>query len=131
MCGCQGARHPADLQQPELYAPAAVAQLGSDRARDLCDLLHHAGQHPNPVSQQGAVGRMVNVGFHHRRVHAHPSSGRHAFFESYFHHPLVNLLEHLRPERHPPAAHRFGIRHFAAADAGKVAVHQIGSQLAF
>jgi hypothetical protein len=33
----------------------------SDRARDRCDLAHDAGQHPNAISQQGAVGRMVDV----------------------------------------------------------------------
>jgi hypothetical protein len=74
---------------------------------------------------------VVNVGLHHRRVHAHPASRGHAFGLSYLHHPLVNLLEHLRPERHAPAPHRLGIGHLAAARAGKVAVHQIGPHLAF
>ena len=73
---------------------------------------------------------MMDVGLHHRRVHAHPPPGGHAFVPSYLHQPLVNLLENLRPERHAPAAHRLGIRRLAAAHAGEVPVHQIGAHLA-
>src|SRR5262249_34051761 len=57
---------------------------------------HGADQRPNPISQQGAVGRMVNVGFHHSRIYAHPSPWRD------LHHPLVNLLEYLWTKRLPP-----------------------------
>jgi hypothetical protein len=74
---------------------------------------------------------MVNVSFHHRRVHPHPLAPRHPFFQGYFHHPLVNLLEHLRSKRRAPAAHRLGVRNLATAHAGKVPVHQVGPHLAF
>jgi hypothetical protein len=87
--------------------------------------------HPNSIAQQGAVGWIVNVGFHDRRIHAHPPPRDHAFSESNFYDPLMNLLEHLRPERRAPAAHRLGIGHLASAHAGKVPVHQIGPHLPF
>jgi hypothetical protein len=40
-----------------------------------CLLFHGATDidHPNAVPQQGTVGRVVDVGLHHRRVHAHPA----------------------------------------------------------
>jgi hypothetical protein len=49
----------------------------------------------------------------------------------YFHHPMVDLPEHLGPDRHTPSPHGLGIRHLAAAHAGKVAVHEVGAHLAF
>ena len=97
-----GARHPPDLQEPKFHTPTSVAQLGSNRARDGCDLPHDAGQHANAVPEQGAVSRVVDIGLHHSRVHAHPSSSGHALVSGYSHHAFMNLLEHLRPERHAP-----------------------------
>jgi len=44
---------------------------------------------------------------------------------------LVNLFDGLRPESQAPAAHCLGIGHLRAADAGEVAVHQIGAHFAF
>jgi hypothetical protein len=36
-----------------------------------------AGQHPQLVAQQAAVGRIVNVGLDHSGVDAHPPTFRH------------------------------------------------------
>ena len=73
---------------------------------------------------------MMDIRLHHRRIHAHPPAGSHAFVSSYLHQPLVNLLDHLRPERDTPAPHRLGIGRLAGADPGEVAIHQIGAHLA-
>jgi hypothetical protein len=44
---------------------------------------------------------------------------------------LMDLLDHLRPERPAPAAHGLGIGHLAGSDADEGTVHQIGAHLAF
>src|ERR1700730_440697 len=54
-----------------LYAAHTVAQLGSGFTGQGRDLLHQSRQHTRAVAQQAAVGRIVNIGFHYRRVHAH------------------------------------------------------------
>ena len=46
------------------------------------------------------------------------------------HQPLVDLLDHLGPDRQAPAAHRLCIGRLAGADPREVAVHQIGAHLA-
>ena len=125
-----GACHPSDFHKPQLHAPAAVAQLGSGRARNLCNLAHDASQHPNSIPQQSAVGRVVDVGLHHSRVHTHPSSRGYTFVSGYCHDPRLNLLEHLRTERQAPAAHRLRIWRLGAAHMGKVPIYQVGAHLA-
>src|SRR3974377_1922952 len=40
---------------------------------------------------------------------------------------LVDLLDHLRPDGHAPSAHGLGIGHFGEADAGELAVDQVGA----
>jgi len=117
-----GTRYAADLQQPQLHAPAAVTQLGSDHADNVRDLLHGAGQRAHPVAQQRAVGRIVDVGLHHRRVHAHAPTRDNALVQRDRHDPIVDLLEHPRPNRQAPPPHCLGVRHLAAAHMGKVAL---------
>jgi hypothetical protein len=46
---------------------------------------------------------------------------------SQLHQPLVNLLDHLGPHCQTPTSHRLCIGCLAGADAGEVAVHQIGA----
>ncbi len=73
----------------------------------------------------------MDVGLHHRGIDTHLASLDHTLFLGDGHHSLVNLRDHLRSQRHAPAAHCLGIGHLAAAHAGKVAVHQVGPHLAF
>src|SRR3974377_1047317 len=40
---------------------------------------------------------------------------------------LVDLLDPLRPDGHAPSAHGLGIGHFGEADAGELAVEQVGA----
>src|SRR6185312_3270465 len=125
-----GTRHPPDLQESQLHTSAAIAQLRSDCTRNLRDLAHGARQHADAVSQQGAVGRIMDIRLHHRRIDTHSTTGSHAFLLGYLHQPRVNLLEHLGSDRDAPAPDCLGVRHLGAAHAGEVAVHQIGADLA-
>ena len=77
------------------------------------------------------VGRIMDVGLHHRGVDAHPLAGRDALFQRYRHQPLVNPLDHLRPDCQAPAAHRLGVRHLLPADPSEVAIDQVGAHFAF
>jgi hypothetical protein len=89
-----------------------------------------AGQHANAISQQRAVSRMVDIGLDHGRVYPHASSSGDAFVAGYPHDAFMDLLQHLRPERHAPAAHGLGIRGLHATHMGEVPVHQIGADFA-
>jgi len=126
-----GARRASDLQHPQFDAAAAVAQLGPRRAGNVGDLLHRAGQHPHPIAQQTAVGGVVDVGLDHGGVDAHAAPGCHPVVARDLHDPLVDLLDHFGPQRQPPSAHGFGVGHLGGADAGEIAVHQIGAHLSF
>jgi len=125
------ARAIRDLEQAQLHAPAAVTQLGPDRTHDIRDLLHGAGQHPNAIPQQRTVGRMVDVALHYGGINAHAPARNDAVVMRYFHHPIMDLPEHLRPDRQPPSPHSLGIWHLPAAHSGEVAVHEVGAHLAF
>ena len=72
----------------------------------------------------------MDIGLHHRGVDAHPPASRNPFRLRHLHEPLVHLLDGLRPDRQSPTADRLGVRHLAAADAGEVAVDQVGAHFA-
>ena len=84
-----------------------------------------------PSPSKRTVGRMVDVALHHGGVDAHAPARNDAVVLRYFHHPIVDLPEHLRPDRQAPAPHGLGIRHLPAAHSGEVAVHEVGAHLAF
>jgi hypothetical protein len=46
------------------------------------------------------------------------------------HEPFVHLLDGLRADRQSPTPDRLGVRHLTAADAGEVAVDQVGAHFA-
>src|SRR5262249_42508119 len=106
---------------------APVAQFGSDVADDAGDLLHDTGQDADAVAEQAAIGGIVNVRLHHRRVDAHFAAPHYVLFPRNAHGSLVDLLDDLWSERHAPAAHGLGIGHLGKANAGEIAVHEIGA----
>src|SRR6202162_5793004 len=65
-----GARRPGDVQDPQLHAATAVAQLGASLAGDLANPFHGADQNPHAIAQQARSSRIVDVGLHHGGVHA-------------------------------------------------------------
>jgi len=73
----------------------------------------------------------MDVGLDHRCVDPHPPSLHHPFGLRDAHDPVMDLPDRCRSQRHAPPAHGLGIGHFAAADAGKIAIHQIGPHLPF
>ena len=72
----------------------------------------------------------MDVGLHHRRIHAHSAPFRRPLVPCEPYKSFVNLFDHVRPYRHSPAAHGLGIGRLGGAHAGEVAVHQVGAYLA-
>ena len=72
------------------------------RTGDGGGLLHGAGQHPHTVAEQAGVGRVMDVGLHHGGIDAHSASLHDPLVLGDRHHSLVNLFDHLRPERRAP-----------------------------
>ena len=89
--------------------------------------MHAADQHPHPVAQQAAVGRIMDIAFNHRGVDTHFAPLHHLPGLGDLHDPVVYLLDHSRSKCNPPASHGLGIGHLASANAGEVAVHQVGA----
>ena len=52
----------ADLHQATAGAPRTIAQLGARRTGQFGDSLHRPRQHPHAVTEQRAVGRVVDIG---------------------------------------------------------------------
>src|SRR6202166_1445839 len=111
-----GARSPGDVQDPQLHAATAVAQLGASFAGDLANPFHRADQNSHAIAQQARIGRIVDVGLHHGGVHAHSAPRRQPVGLGQLHQPLVNLLDHLASHRHAPTSHRLCIRRLAGAN---------------
>ena len=125
-----GARRSGNVEHAQFDAPAVVAEFRADVADDRGDLLHRPRKNPNAVAEQARIGRIVDIGLHHRGVDAHPPADRNPFRLRHFHEPFVHLIDGLRPDRQSPTADRLGVRHPAAADADEVAVDQVGAHFA-
>jgi hypothetical protein len=125
-----GARRSGNVEHAQFDAPTAVAQFRSDVADDRGDLLHRPRQNPHAVAKQARIGRIVDIGLHYRGVDPHPPAGRNSFRLRHLHEPFVHLLDGLRPDRQSPTTDRLGVRHLAAADAGEVAIDQVGAHFA-
>jgi hypothetical protein len=73
----------------------------------------------------------MDVALHHSRIDTHPPTRHDPLVLRYFHDPIVNLSQRLRPDRQAPLPHGLGIRHLATAHTGEVAIHEISSHFAF
>ena len=51
----------------------------------------------------------------------------HSVFLRQLHHPLMQLLDHFRPDELPQPRHGLGIRHFPVSHPRERAIHQIGA----
>ncbi len=119
-----GARN---LHHAQLNTARPVAQLRPHFAGHFRGPLHQTRQHTHPVSQQATVGRIVNVGFHHGRIHAHAPTLNHFVLQRQRHHSLMNLFDDIRTQSTGLTAQSLGIRHFGGADARELPVNQIGA----
>src|SRR6266481_2753397 len=124
------ATDPTDLQHAAAGAPGAIAQFGTGCVGQLLDLLHRPRQHPHAVAQQRGVGRVVDVGFHHRGIDAHAATLDDLMFLGNGHHAPVDLFDDVRPQGYTELAHRLGIRHLGCTHPSELAIHQVGSHLA-
>src|SRR6202011_1130580 len=113
------------------YAAHAIPHLTFQTSRLGLDLLHGARQYPRAVPQQTTVGRIMNVGFHYRRIHPQLPSPRHPSLLRQFHPPLMQLLYDFRSDQLPQPCQGLSVRHFFISDPGKGAIHQIGPHLSF
>src|SRR5437773_2132160 len=107
----------------------AVAQLRSRSPRQLRDLLHRARQCSCAIAQQTAVRGVVNVSFHHRRIHPQPLPSRNLFLLGYGHQSLMNLLDHIWAEGLQQPSQGLRIRNFLCSDPRKLPVDDIGPHL--
>ena len=96
-----GARRPGDVQDPQLHAASAVAQLGASLSGDLADPFRGPVRTSHAVAQQASIRRIVHIGLHHGGVHAHSAPCRQPVGLSQLHKPLVNLLDHFGPTATP------------------------------
>src|SRR5207253_2174215 len=83
---------PRNLQNPELHAAAAIAQLGADVTSNICNLLHRADQHSHSIAQQAAVSRVMDIRLNYRCVHPHLAAFHYFVFTGKLDDSLVNLL---------------------------------------
>lgn len=98
-----------------LHCAHAVANSLLQAAR-LLDLLHGARQHARTIPQQTAIGRIVNVGFDHGRVHAQLSTLHYTVLPRHRHQSFVQIADHFRPDHLPNARQRLRIWHFPVAN---------------
>src|SRR5215207_972801 len=78
-------------------AEGFLAQLAGNFGRQpLLRPPEQAREHPDPVSQQGTVGGVVDVGLHHRGVHPHLTPAGDLRRARQFHRPIVEGGERLR-----------------------------------
>jgi len=93
------AAHARNLHHSQLHAPRAIPQLRPHLTGHIGNSLHDPRQHANAIAQQRTIGRMVNVGLHHGRIHAQPAPGGDLVLTGDTHHSLMNFLYDFRPQR--------------------------------
>jgi hypothetical protein len=74
-------------------------------------------RHGNPIAQEQAIGRVVDVGLHHGGIDAQPPSANDLLLACHDHHPDVKLLDNLRTERDGELAQGLGVGHLLGPDA--------------
>src|SRR5207253_1195015 len=88
-----------------------------------------ARQYSCAIAQQTAVRGVVNVSFHHRRIHPQPLPSRNLFLLGYGHQSLMNLLDHIWAEGLQQPSQGLRIRNFLCSDPRKLPVDDIGPHL--
>src|SRR5215470_6505328 len=80
-----------------LHTPHPIPNSPLSSSQRPLDSLHRPGQHPRPVPQQAAVGRIVNVRLHHRRIYPHLPPFHHPPLLRHLHQSPINFLHHFWP----------------------------------
>src|SRR5215469_4216039 len=111
------------------HTPRPISDLALQPARLTSNLFHGPRQHSRAVTQQTAVGRIVNVGFHHGGVHPHPSPLNHSPLLRYGHDAIVQFRDGLRAYHLSQSHQRLGVRNLLHPDPTEAAIHHVGSHL--
>ena len=60
--------HPLDLLHAAAGAAGAIGKPGDPVGQLFVEILHQPGDHPHTVPQQGGIGGVMDIGFHHRGI---------------------------------------------------------------
>ena len=121
--GRRGAGLLRDREDPAGHTPRPIADAKPGRQASG-QALHRAGEDPDAIGQQPAVGRVVDGRLDHRRVHPQAASVHHAPLTCDRDEAVQQLLEH-RPIQHVRQADQcFGVRDALAIDAAERSVDE-------
>src|SRR5271169_534757 len=121
---------PSNLQKPVPHASTAIPQLSPGITHDGSDPFHRARQNAHPISQQTAVGRIVDIGFDDGRVDAHLAALDDLLLLRDCHDPFVEALNYFWSQGKCPLIHDGIVWNLTAADTGEGSVDQVGAHFA-
>jgi hypothetical protein len=121
---------PGNFHHPMSDRSQPIPQSCPLLSRQVADLFHDPGQHPRPIPQQTAVGRVMNVHFRHGCIDAHPPPFHHMALPGHLHQALMNLLHDFAPQRSSQLSQGLGVGHRFGPDAGEHPIQQVGFDLA-
>jgi len=84
----------------------------------------HPTEHPHPIDEQAAVGRMVDRRLHHRPVDAQFAPPCDPYLCRQLDHAVIQGVQRVRPDGVCPAQQRGGVGHALKVDAAESAQHQ-------
>src|SRR6266404_1665562 len=119
-----------DLPDLIAHRAGAIAQPRTGAPCDLGNTLHGAGEHPYAIPQQGAVGRVVDIGLHHRGVHTEPAAANDPLLAGDGDHTGVELLDDLGTEHQSEPAEGLGIGNLLRPHPRELPIHQVCAHLA-
>jgi len=120
----------ANFHQPIAHRSGAIAKLRSCGAGELRNAFHRAREHPHPIAEQAAVGRVVNVSLHDGGVHPQPATLDDSPLLGDGHDALMNLGDDLRSQCDPELAQGLGVRNLFRTHPRELAIHQVRPHLA-
>src|SRR6266851_1615301 len=124
--------HPLDRQHPPSCRARAIAKpLDTPALHRFSEAADQARNHAYHVPQQRVVGRMMNVGLHHRGVDAQLLAVLQSEVDRRLHHQIIDRLERLGREPGEAAMERIVSRHRQTIEVRELAqCASIGNPLA-
>src|SRR6266851_1803308 len=124
--------HPLDCQHPPSCRARAIAKpLDTPALHRFSEAADQARNHAYHVPQQRVVGRLMNVGLHHRGVDAQLLAVLQSEVDRRLHHQIIDRLERLGREPSEAAVERIVSRHRQTIEVGELAQGaSIGNPLA-
>ena len=112
--GIAGLRRPrlqTDRQAQPCNTPCAIAHAAGRRADGPACAVHRSREYAHAILQQGAVGRVMHIGFYDRRVDAKPAAVRHPHPRGHVDDPLMQIGDHVGPQGLGALPNGLGIGH--------------------